>query len=121
MDEKKDGGRVIYSRPEAEGAGHPSALRRALAGGPYDSLWQTLVPLLVGFALLVALVFGLGLLSAAKIRDITFGAKDEDRRLAATSNTLLNLRLALSRLDSEARLRGRLEAGTGGVMFLRYL
>jgi hypothetical protein len=87
-----------------------------LAGGPYDSLWQTLVPLLVGFALLVGLVLGLGFLSVGKIREITFGAKDEDRRLAATSNTLLNLRLALSRLDTEARLRGRLEAGTGGVM-----
>ncbi|HEX8686224.1 MAG TPA: PAS domain-containing protein, partial [Pyrinomonadaceae bacterium] len=118
MDEKRDGGRVVYSRPDADGDGveRPSVLRKVVAGGPYDSLWQTLVPLLVGFAVLVALVFGLGLLSAAKIRDITFGAKDEDRRLAATSNTLLNLRLALSRLDTEARLRGRLEAGTGGVM-----
>jgi signal transduction histidine kinase len=115
-DEKKDEGRVVYSRPGEDGGGRPSALRRALAGGPYDSLWQTLVPLLVGFAVLVALVFGLGLLSVARIRDVTFGAKDEDRRLAATSNTLLNLRLALSRLDTEARLRGRLEAGTGGVM-----
>ncbi|HWW74863.1 MAG TPA: histidine kinase dimerization/phospho-acceptor domain-containing protein, partial [Pyrinomonadaceae bacterium] len=118
MDEKKDGGRVVYSRPEAggEGAGRPSVLRKVVGGGPYDSMWQTLVPLLVGFALLVALVFGLGLLSAGKIREVTFGAKDDDRRLAATSNTLLNLRLALSRLDTEARLRGRIEAGTGGVM-----
>ncbi|MDT7809776.1 MAG: two-component system, sensor histidine kinase FlrB [Acidobacteriota bacterium] len=120
MDEKKDGGRVVYSRPDAEGGeGEPrsSMLRRAIAlGGAYDSLWRTLVPLVVGFALLVVLVFGLGYLSAARIREVSLGAKEEDRRLSATSNTLLNLRLALTRLDTEARLRGRIEAGTGDVM-----
>ena len=115
-DEKKDAGRVVYSRPESGGGGRPSALRRAIAGGLSGSLWGTLVPLLVGFALLVGLVFGLGYLSAAKIRDLTYGAKDDYARLAASANTLLNLRLALSRLDAEARLRGRMEAGTGGVM-----
>ena len=50
MDEKKDGGRVVYSRPEADGGGAPRPsvlLRKVAAGGPYDSLWQTLVPLLV--------------------------------------------------------------------------
>jgi signal transduction histidine kinase len=119
MDEKKDGGRVVYSRPEGAGgvaAPRPKGLGRALAAGVYDSPWQTLVPLLVGFALLVGLVFGLGYLSADKVRDVTYGAKDEDRRLAATSTTLLNLRLQPSRLDTEARLRARVEAGTGQVM-----
>jgi PAS domain S-box-containing protein len=119
MDEKKDGGRVVYSRPETEGGNEAprlSKLDRAIAGGPYDALWQTLVPLFVGFALLVGLVFGLGLLSASKVRDITFGGKDEERKLSRMSSTLLNLRLALSRLDTEARIRGRIEAGTSGVM-----
>jgi signal transduction histidine kinase len=118
MNEKKDGGRVVYSRPETEGGEgepRPSTVRTAV-GGAYTPLWRTLVPLVVGFALLVGLVFGLGYLSAARIRDITYGAKEEDRRFSATLNTLLNLRLALSRLDTEARLRGRIEAGTGGVM-----
>jgi signal transduction histidine kinase len=118
-DEKKDGGRVVYSRPEGEAGGddvRPSRLGRAVAGGPYGALWQTLVPLCIGFALLVGLVFGLGLLSAGRVREITFGVKDEDRKLSAMSNTLLNLRLALSRLDTEARIRARMEAGTSGVM-----
>ncbi|MDT5156369.1 MAG: two-component system, NtrC family, sensor kinase [Acidobacteriota bacterium] len=119
MDEKKDEGRVVYSRPDEEG-GHEaprlSKLGKAIAGGPYDSLWQTLVPLCVGFVLLVGLVFGLGLLSASKVHDISFSGKEDERKLSTMSNTLLNLRLALSRLDTEARIRGRIEAGTGGVM-----
>ncbi|HEX7955312.1 MAG TPA: hypothetical protein VF508_00075, partial [Pyrinomonadaceae bacterium] len=117
-DEKKDGGRVIYSRPGGGGdEARPSPLREALGGGvEYQPLWRTLVPLLVGFALLFGLVFGLGYLSVRRVREVTFGVKDDARRLASMSETLLNLRLALSRLDTEARIRGRIEAGTGNVM-----
>jgi signal transduction histidine kinase len=119
-EDSENRGRVVYSRPEGEG-GHEAPrrsklVRRVAAGGPYDALWQTLVPLFVGFALLVGLVFGLGLLSASKVRDISFSGKEEERKLSTMSSTLLNLRLALSRLDTEARIRGRMEAGTGGVM-----
>jgi signal transduction histidine kinase len=116
MGDEKEDGRVVYSRPEGGGGGEearPSALQRVAA---YGAPWRTLVPLLVGFALLVVLVLGLGYLSVGKVRDVTFDVKDDDRRLAAMSETLLNLRLALSRLDTEARIRGRIEAGTGGVL-----
>ncbi|MDT5273017.1 MAG: two-component system, NtrC family, sensor kinase [Acidobacteriota bacterium] len=119
MDEKQGEGRVVYSRPGGEGgvsearsaAGPPGG-----AGGAYGALWQTLVPLSVGFVLLVGLVLGLGYKSAWKVSDITYGAKDEYLRLSMMSDTLLNMRLALSRLDTEARMRARLEAGTGNVM-----
>jgi signal transduction histidine kinase len=120
--EKKDGGRVVYSRPEGEGGGEgarASVLRQAAAVAAdrtYAPLWRTLVPLLVGFVLLVSLVFGLGYLSVGKVRDVTYDTRDDDARLAAMSETLLNLRLALSRLDTEARIRARVEAGTSGVM-----
>jgi signal transduction histidine kinase len=122
MGEKKDGGRVVYSRPEGGEGGdvaRPSVLREVVkqAGRrDYAPLWRTLVPLLVGFVLLVGLVLGLGYLSSNKVHDVTFDVRSDDRRLATMSETLLNLRLALSRLDTEARIRGRIEAGTGGVM-----
>ncbi len=122
MGEKKDAGHVVYSRPEGEGGrdgARPSVLQKAAAVAAdrtYAPLWRTLVPLLVGFALLVALVIGLGTLSVGKVRDVTFDTRDDDARLALMSGTLLNLRLALSRLDTEARIRGRIDAGTGGVM-----
>ncbi|HEX8116431.1 MAG TPA: ATP-binding protein, partial [Pyrinomonadaceae bacterium] len=84
--------------------------------GAYGALWQTLGPLSVGFALLVGLVLGLGYKSAGKVSEVNYGTRDEYIRLSATSDTLLNLRLALSRLDTEARIRARVEAGTGNVI-----
>ncbi|MFL6257527.1 MAG: two-component system sensor histidine kinase NtrB [Pyrinomonadaceae bacterium] len=119
MDEKKGEGRVVYSRPG--GAGGEDDARSVVltprgAAGAGGALWQTLVPLSVGFVLLVGLVFGLGYKSAGKVSDVTYGAKAEFMRLSTMSDTLLNMRLALSRLDTEARMRARLEAGTGNVM-----
>src|ERR1700748_3780039 len=117
----KDKGRVVYARlegsDERRGARAQKKRERAVASpDAYGTLWQTLVPLLVGFALLVGLVLGLGYLSARKVSEASFGTKDAERRLSAMSKTLLNLRLALSRLDTEARIRGRVESGTQGGM-----
>jgi signal transduction histidine kinase len=125
MDEKQDGGRIVYSRPGGEGGegearpspeAPPPPGGRAASGGAYGAPWQTLVPLSAGFALLVGLVIGLGYKSAGKVSDINYGTKNEYLRLSTMSDALLNLRLALSRLDTEARMRARLEAGTGKVM-----
>src|SRR5437763_9002327 len=118
-DEKQEKGRVVYSR--LGGAGEGGSAREwkvaefaaALAD---DSLGRALLPLFVGFALLVGLVFGLGQRSASKVAEARYSTQSEERRLAAAQNFLLNLRLELSKLDTEARIRGRIEAGTQGVM-----
>src|SRR5919107_5331587 len=115
MDEKSEEGRVVYSRPGGAPGGGPRRAGAWAAAGR-DSLWGALVPLAAGFALLVGLVFGLGLKSADEVGKTSFGTRDDERRLSLMSSTLLNLRLALSRLDAEARLRASVEAGTGGVM-----
>src|SRR3954470_2137446 len=112
-DEKSDEGRVVYSRP-GEPSSEPGRAWASAAGR--DTLWRALVPLSVGFALLVGLVFGLGVMSAREVGKTSFDTRDDERRLSLMSSTLLNLRLALSRLDTEARMRARVEAGTGGVM-----
>lgn len=117
-DDERDG-RLVYNRTGANGPGDGrvgtlDGLRAEVRG----ALWQALVPLIVGFSLLIGLVIGLGILSANKVRDISFDTQDDYRRLAATSNHLLNLRLALNRLHTEARIRGKVEAGTEGVMNL---
>ena len=119
MDEKPNGGRVVYSRPEGEGGGgeaRPVAAARPSGGGAYGAPWQTLVPLSVGFALLVGLVIGLGYKSAGKVSEVNYGTKNDYLRLSTMSDALLNLRLALSRLDTEARMRDRQESGAGKVM-----
>ena len=120
-DEREEKGRVVYSRLDGAGEG---ASARARGGGVAkfaaaladDSLWRALLPLFVGFALLVGLVFGLGYVSARKVEEARYSTQSEERRLATTQNYLLNLRLELSKLDTEARIRGRIEAGTQGVM-----
>ncbi|HVF67915.1 MAG TPA: ATP-binding protein [Pyrinomonadaceae bacterium] len=115
-DEKSEEGRVVYSRPE-DATGGGGGRRRARGwGAGRDTLWGALVPLSVGFALLVGLVFALGIMSGREVGQTSFDTRDDERRLTMMTRTLLNLRLALSRLDTEARLRARVEAGTGGVM-----
>jgi signal transduction histidine kinase len=119
-DEKQEKGRVVYSRLEGAGEGGPAREGRGVAefaaALAHDSLWRALLPLFVGFVLLVALVWGLGQQSARKLQESRFSTQSDERRLATTQNFLLGLRLELSKLDTEARLRGRVEAGTQGVM-----
>lgn len=93
-DEKKD-------RPRA-----PVALRK---------LAPSLRPIVVGFALLLVLVFLLGYLSARQLEDISTGVFDLQNRQAAKVNTLLELRTAVTQLDNEARARGRIGEPEKGV------
>jgi signal transduction histidine kinase len=119
-DEKQEKGRVVYSRLEGAGEGGPArgagGVAEFAAALAHDSLWRALLPLFVGFVLLVALVWGLGVQSARKLEESRFSTQSDERRLATTQNFLLGLRLELSKLDTEARLRGRVEAGTQSVM-----
>ena len=71
-----------------------------------------LVPLIVGFLLLLALISGLGILSLRKMSDVTFRAQDASLQRVARLNLLFDLRLKVTTLDNEARLRGRFESGT---------
>jgi hypothetical protein len=120
-DEAESGGRrVAYSRLGEAGGREsgPAAERGRLSRALRESsaLWPALVPLLIGFALLLSLVIGLGSVSIGLLEDISTETSEDERRLANVSNNLLNLRLALSRLNTEARLRGRAEAGTGAML-----
>src|SRR5205085_7955157 len=113
-DEKSEEGRVVYSRPGEASGGEPRRARSWAAAAGRDTLWGALVPLCVGFALLVGLVLGLGVMSAREVGRMSFDTRTDERRLSSMTGTLLNLRLALSRLDAEARIRARVEAGAGG-------
>ncbi len=119
-EEKEGGGRKVYSRLGGEGEERPRAKAGADAakgaGTPPGAPWRVLVPLVVGFAILVGLVFGLGVLSRRTIWDTRFETQEDERKLSLRLETLRNLRLALSQLDTEARLRARVESGTRGVL-----
>ena len=94
---------------ERAGASEAAAVGRG-------TLWQALFPLLVGFALLIGLVVGLGVLSGRELESVRFSTEQQERKLSETSKRLLDLQLAISKLDREARIRAQVEAGTKGVL-----
>ncbi|MDX6696562.1 MAG: two-component system, sporulation sensor kinase [Blastocatellia bacterium] len=110
-EQAKEDGEVVYRRlPTAEesgkrepdrkkGGSRPSAVLRKLA--------PSLRPIVIGFALLLALVFLLGYLSARQLEDVSGGIFDLQGRQAMKVSTLLELRTALTKLDNEARARAR--------------
>ncbi|MBA3240153.1 MAG: hypothetical protein H0T60_02915 [Acidobacteria bacterium] len=121
--EKKDG-HVVYHRLEAAGEGRraPEENKRAptseTAAVGHRSLWQAIVPLFVGFVLLIGLVIGLGVLSDRELEDISKETSGDERRLSTMFRNLLDLQLALNKLHTEARIRAQVESGTKGVLQL---
>jgi signal transduction histidine kinase len=64
-----------------------------------------LAPLIAGFALLLLLIMVLGNLSVRRVEETSNQALDQEHTLAARSSLLLQFRVALTRLDNEARDR----------------
>ncbi len=130
-EEKKEGAHVVYSRlstaeDEKPAAGESVAGKRAAmvaakALGPLvpverGSYAPALTPLLVGFTLLVALVLVLGFLSVRELESISAKVSELARQNAAKRSLLLNLQVALTKLNNEARARADAEARGGVVL-----
>ena len=104
-------GEVVYRRispgagdgesPKADGGG-----RRRKAPST-TNLAPTLRTVIVGFILLLALVVLLGYLSVRKMNEVGAKILDDERRHAAIRDFTLELRIASTKLDYEARARGR--------------
>ena len=73
-------------------------------------LAPALAPLLIGFLLLLGVIVSLGYLSVRQMDSVSSHARELAFQSAARLNLLLDLRLKITRLDNEARLRGRTEA-----------
>ncbi|HWT02987.1 MAG TPA: ATP-binding protein [Pyrinomonadaceae bacterium] len=70
-------------------------------------LAPALKTIIVGFALLLALVLLLGYLSVRKTTEVGSKTLDDGRRAAAIRDFTLELKIAATKLDNEARARGR--------------
>jgi signal transduction histidine kinase len=70
----------------------------------------TLFPLIAGFAVLLLLIIALGNLSVRRLEDTSREALDVEHQQAAKAKLLLQLRVALTRLDNEARDRMEADA-----------
>jgi signal transduction histidine kinase len=69
-----------------------------------------LLPLIIGFLLLLGLTFGLGYLSVQQMDSVSYQAQDLAQQRSARMSFLLDLRLKVTKLDNEARARGRAES-----------
>lgn len=74
-----------------------------------------LVPLIVGFLLLLALITVQGLRNVTKMDEVAQDARDLSNQHSARLSLLLDLRLKVSKLDNEARAR-HLEESRGVVL-----
>src|SRR5713101_9321596 len=70
----------------------------------------SLLPLIAGFAVLLLLIIALGNLSVRRLEDTSREALDIEHQHAAKTTLLLQLRVALTRLDNEARDRMEADA-----------
>src|ERR1044071_9093085 len=91
-------GEVVYRRIAPEPTERPP--------GPNDPRHDpALLPLVAGFALLLLLILVLGNLSVRRIEETSSQAMVLAENFAAKNQVLLELRVALTKLDNEARKR----------------
>lgn len=98
---------VVYRRTPDGGAG---AVRAQSFESWRRGIAPAIIPLIVGFALLLGIFAGVGYLSVREMDSVSFQARDVGRQRSARLNLLSDLRLGVTRLDHEARARARAEA-----------
>jgi signal transduction histidine kinase len=96
---------LVYRRTETPAPGNQPARDRGIA--------PAVTPLVIGFTLLLLVITVLGLLSVRRMDDVSFQVRSLEQQHAARLSLLLQLRLALNRLDYEARSRQDAEAHKG--------
>jgi signal transduction histidine kinase len=103
--------RVVYRRVEpietnADAPGPVSAPR----AGRLGQLSPAIVPLIVGFLVLLILIAVLGLLSVSRMDQVGHDVLNLEQAHLAKLSYLLKLRLAVTKLDNEARTRAEADA-----------
>jgi len=101
--------RVVYRRTDAANDATQSASFRA------TSIWArelapAIMPLIVGFLLLLILISVVGVLSVRRMDEVSVSVLGLEQRHAAKLSLLLKLRLAVTKLNNEARARADSEA-----------
>ena len=102
---------IVYHRaePAAVNASISSSVTRA------RSIWTrqlspAIIPLIIGFLSLLILIAVIGYLSVTRMDDVGKAVLDLETQHTARLSLLLKLRLAVTKLDSEARLRAQADA-----------
>ncbi len=106
-----DSPRVVYRRPETT----ETATRSPISILPARSIWAreispAIMPLVIGFLVLLILIAVLGVLSMRRMNEVGVAVLDLEQQHAAKFSLLLKLRLAVTKLDNEARARSEADA-----------
>ena len=91
---------VVYRRRPDPNSARPAGPVSILRG-----FAPALLPLVVGFLLLLAVISVLGVRNVSKMDEVALDARELSRQHSARLGLLLNLRLAVTKLDNEARTR----------------
>lgn len=102
---------VVYRRttPADASASQPGPAS-ATPGRRLRGIAPALIPLIGGFTVLLVLIFMLGLLSGRRMDEVSVAVMGLEQSHAAKLSLLLKLRLAVTKLNNEARARAESES-----------
>jgi signal transduction histidine kinase len=104
-----DEGRVVYRRTDTpESQTQPIA--PSATGMMVRALAPAIMPLIIGFLLLLILISVLAFLSVRRMDEVSVAVLDLEQQHAAKLSLLLKLRFAVTKLNNEARARAESEA-----------
>ncbi|MCM3873977.1 MAG: ATP-binding protein [Pyrinomonadaceae bacterium] len=104
-------GEVVYRRIETTEDGGPSKSPVAEeTRGRAREIAPAITPLIIGFTLLLVLISVLGYLSVQRMDEVSFRVLDLEHQHAAKLGLLLQLRLAVTKMNNEVRTRQDAEA-----------
>ncbi len=103
--------KVVYRRPnQTEGETQQPERAEELGSIWTRELAPAVMPVVIGFMLLLILISVLGFLSVRRMDEVSVAVLSLEQQHATKLSLLLQLRLALTRLDNEARARAESEA-----------
>jgi signal transduction histidine kinase len=109
--EEIDPPRIVYHRPDTADTKASTSPATPRAGRIWTrELSPAIVPLVVGFLLLLILILVLGFLSVSRMNEVGRTGLDLEEQHAAKLSLLLKVRLAVTKLNNEARARAEADA-----------
>ena len=105
--------RVVYRRQEPVAETGPTEAAVKTVGAWSQQLAPAIVPLIIGFLILLILISILGIVTTRRMDEVGRDVLGLEQQHAAKFSLLLKLRLALTKLNNEARARAEADARGG--------
>lgn len=113
IDPANEPSRVVYRRQDIQQNVEPGDAARDAFRGWNQQLAPAIMPLIIGFLILLILISILGIVSARRMDEVGAAVLDLEQQHAAKFSLLLKLRLAVTKLNNEARARAESDARGG--------